>query len=169
MVLLSLNLEDIFDLLIHLSELFTHLIKVLFDHLLDVVSRLINLLEVNLILVVFLKNLMILVLHKFDELLSSLGDLTVFFHLVVVFACCHDNDLELIIVCQPQLDNSVQSHVFKNISDLVTFIIQVSSLSERDDSLFVLDLLVRIDDNSYNKVDHQNVQQVCNQEPQHPK
>ena len=96
--MLSLNLKDVFDLIIHLSELFTHLIKVLFDHLLDVVSRLINLLKVNLILVVFLKNLMILILHKLDKLLSSLSHLTVFFHLVVVFACCHDNDLELIIV-----------------------------------------------------------------------
>jgi hypothetical protein len=47
-------------------------------------------------------------------------------------------------------------------------VVQVSSLSKGDDSLLVLNLFIRVDDDSNDEVDHQNVQQVGDQVPKYP-
>jgi hypothetical protein len=62
----------------------------------------------------------------------------------------------------------VEPHFLKNVSNLIALLVKVSSLSERNDSLLVLDLLVGINDNSNDEIDHEDIQQPGDQEPQDP-
>ena len=120
------------------------------------------------VLAVVVEDLVVLVLDVLDELLSGFGDLAVLFHFVDVFAGCHDDDFELIVIVHPDFDQSVQAEGGKDGADLVTLVVQVSSLSEGDNSLLILNLFIRVDDDSNDEVDHQNVQQVGDQVPQYP-
>jgi hypothetical protein len=149
--------QDILYLIIHLFKLFSHLVKVSSNHLLDIISLLVNFLEIGLVFVVVLKNLMILVLDEFYEFFTCFGDLGVFFHFVVVFGSGHDDDFELIVVVHPEADETLEAEVFEDGADLVAFVVEVCSLAERDDSLLVFDEFVGVDDDGNNKVDHQYV------------
>ena len=130
-------------------------VKPLFNHRLNIVTLFIDLLKLVLVFFVNVQHLSIFFFHKLDKLFSGFGYLVVIFHLEVIFSSCHHNKFELLVIKVYKLiDKAVNLKLSNKVLNLVTFKVETSLLLERDNSLFVFDSFISVNDNSNNEINH---------------
>ena len=149
------NFPQFFNGVLHFEP---HLIELGLNILLNIISWLINLFKLSFVSILSLDNLVILSFDEFNKFFPSFGNLVVFFHFIIVFTCRHDNNLKLIIILHPSLNQSMAPKLLKNVTDLEAFKIKISPLFIGDDPLFVFYLLVWVYDNCNYEINHKDVQ-----------